>query len=196
MKQTSLAEAEFVRKPKSTRRQLFLEEMEKVVPWDKLYGLVEPHYPKVGLKGGRPAKPLPTMLRIHLMQHCFNLSDPGMEEALHDIPVMRHFAGIDAGEDVIPDEATILKFRHLLEKHKLQEAIFSAVNEHLAGKGLLLRQGTLVDATLIAAPSSTKNAEGKRDPEMHQTKKGNQWHFGMKAHIGVDAESGLVHTVI
>ena len=196
MKQTSLAEAEFVRKPKSTRRQVFLDEMENVVPWEKLYALVEPHYPKAGPKGGRPPKPLSSMLRIHLMQHCFNLSDPGMEEALHDIPVMRHFAGIDAGEDVIPDETTILKFRHLLEKHKLQEEIFAAVNEHLTGKGLLLRQGTLVDATLIAAPSSTKNAEGQRDPEMHQTKKGNQWHFGMKAHIGVDAESGLVHTVI
>ena len=150
----------------------------------------------LGPKGGRTPKPLSTMLRIHLMQHFFTLSDPGMEEALHDIPVMRHFAKIDMGEDDIPDESTILNFRHLLEKHKLQEAIFAEVNAYLTEKGLLLRQGTLVDATLIAAPSSTKNAEGRRDPEMHQTKKGNQWHFGMKAHIGVDADSGLVHTVI
>jgi transposase, IS5 family len=196
MKQLSLAESEFVKKPKATRRQVFLAEMDRVVPWARLLALIEPHYPKVGAKGGRPPKPLATMLRIHFMQQWFALSDPAMEEALHDMPVMRAFAGLDAGVDAIPDETTILNFRHLIEGHGLAEAMFAEVNGLLAEKGLLLRQGTLVDATLIAAPSSTKNREGKRDPEMSQTKKGNQWYFGMKAHIGVDADSGLVHTVV
>lgn len=196
MKQLSLAESSYVKKPKATRRQVFLTEMERVVPWSRLQALIEPHYPKAGAKGGRPPKPLATMLRIHFMQQWFALSDPGMEEALHDMPVMRAFAGIDAGEDAIPDESTILNFRHLLEAHGLSAALFAEVTALLAEQGLLLRQGTLVDATLIAAPSSTKNAEGQRDPEMSQTKKGNTWHFGMKAHIGVDADSGLVHTLI
>lgn len=196
MKQLSLAESEFVKKPKATRRQVFLAEMDCVVPWARLRALIEPHYPKVGAKGGRPPKPLETMLRIHFMQQWFALSDPAMEEALHDMPVMRAFAGLDAGVDAIPDETTILNFRHLLEGNGLAAAIFAEVNGLLAERGLLLRQGTLVDATLIAAPSSTKNQEGKRDPEMSQTKKGNQWYFGMKAHIGVDADSGLVHTVV
>jgi IS5 family transposase len=196
MKQLSLAESEFVKKPKATRRQVFLAEMDRVVPWARLCALIEPHYPKVGAKGGRPPKPLETMLRIHFMQQWFALSDPAMEEALHDMPVMRSFAGLDAGVDAIPDETTILNFRHLLEAKGLAVALFAEVNGLLAEKGLLLRQGTLVDATLIAAPSSTKNREGKRDPEMSQTKKGNQWYFGMKAHIGVDADSGLVHTVV
>lgn len=196
MKQLSLAESEFVKKPKATRRQMFLADMDRVVPWARLLALIEPHYPKVGAKGGRPPKPLETMLRIHFMQQWFALSDPAMEEALHDMPVMRAFAGLDAGVDAIPDETTILNFRHLLEGKGLASAIFAEVNGLLAERGLLLRQGTLVDATLIAAPSSTKNREGKRDPEMSQTKKGNQWYFGMKAHIGVDADSGLVHTVV
>jgi IS5 family transposase len=196
MKQLSLAESKFVKKPKATRRQVFLAEMDRVVPWTRLCALIEPHYPKVGAKGGRPPKPLETMLRIHFMQQWFALSDPAMEEALHDMPVMRAFAGLDAGVDAIPDETTILNFRHLLEAKGLAAAIFAEVNGLLAERGLLLRQGTLVDATLIAAPSSTKNREGKRDPEMSQTKKGNQWYFGMKAHIGVDADSGLVHTVV
>lgn len=195
MKQMSFAETSFVKKPKTTRRQTFLAEMDRVVPWARLCALIEPHYPKMGSKGGRPPKPVSMMLRIHFMQQWFALSDPGMEEALHDMPVMRAFAGIDAGEDAIPDETTILNFRHLLEAKGLAAMIFGEVTTLLTEQGLLLRQGTLVDATLIAAPSSTKNAEGKRDPEMTQTKKGNQWHFGMKAHIGVDAESGLVHTV-
>lgn len=196
MKQLSLAESEFVKKPKATRRQVFLAEMDRVVPWARLCALIEPHYPKTGAKGGRPPKPLETMLRIHFMQQWFSLSDPAMEEALHDMPVMRAFAGLDAGVDAIPDETTILNFRHLLEARSLAAAIFAEVNGLLAERGLLLKQGTLVDATLIAAPSSTKNLEGKRDPEMSQTKKGNQWYFGMKAHIGVDADSGLVHTVV
>lgn len=196
MKQLSLTESGFVKKPKATRRQIFLADMDRVVPWARLCGLIEPHYPKVGAKGGRPPKPLQMMLRIHFMQQWFALSDPGMEEVLHDMPVMRTFAGIDAGEDAIPDETTILNFRHLLEAKGLAESIFAEVNALLTERGLLLRQGTLVDATLIAAPSSTKNADGKRDPEMTQTKKGKVWHFGMKAHIGVDADSGLVHTVI
>lgn len=166
------------------------------MPWERLIALIEPVYPKAGARGGRPAKALASMLRIHFMQQWFALSDPAMEEALHDVPIMRAFAGIDAGEESIPDESTILGFRHLLEAHDLAQAIFAELNAVLTHKGLLLRQGTLVDATLIAAPSSTKNTTGTRDPEMHQTKKGGTWHFGMKAHIGVDAESGLVHSVV
>jgi IS5 family transposase len=147
-------------------------------------------------RGGRPSFPAETMLRIHFMQQWFALSDPGMEEALHDLPAMRAFARLDAGEDLIPDESSILRFRHRLEKQGLAERLLAEVNALLTEKGLLLRQGTIVDATLINAPSSTKNEAGERDPDMHQTKKGNQWYFGMKAHIGVDAESGLTHTVV
>ncbi len=136
------------------------------------------------------------MLRIHFMQQWFGLSDPAMEEALHDVPMYQSFAHLDAGVGYIPDESTILRFRHLLEEHKLAESMLATLNALLEAKGLLLKRGTVVDATIIAAPSSTKNRAGKRDPQMHQTKKGNQWHFGMKAHIGADAESGLVHTVV
>ncbi len=196
MKKMSLTESGFVKKPKATRRQIFLGDMDRVVPRSRLYALIEPHYPKVGAKSGHPPTPLQMMLRIHFMQQWFALSDPGMEEALHDMPVMRAFAGIDVGEDAIPDETTFLNFRHLLEARGLAEALFGEVNALLTERGLLLRQGTLDDATLIAAPSSTKNADGKCDPEMTQTKKSNVWHFGMKAHIGVDPDSGLVHTVI
>ena len=149
-----------------------------------------------GAKGGRPPFAVETMLRIHFVQQWFNLSDPAMEEALYDMALFREFVGLDAGEDNLPDESTILRFRHLLETHNLSLQILATVNATLAAKGLLLKSGTVVDATLIAAPSSTKNSSGERDPEMHQTKKGNQWHFGMKAHIGVDADSGLVHTVV
>ena len=195
MKQLSLTESGFVKKPKATRRQIFLAEMDRVVPWARLCALIEPHYPKLGAKGGRPPKPLQMMLRIHLMQQWFALSDPGMEEALHDMPVMRAFSRIDAGEDAIPDETTILNFRHLLERHGLTEAIFADVNAHLSDKGITLRSGTLVDATIIDAPSSTKNKAGARDPEMSSTKKGNDWYFGMKAHIGVDADSGVTHSL-
>lgn len=194
MKQLSLGEAGFLPKAgKQTRKAVFLEEMDKVVPWSRLEGLIEPVYPKKGK--GRPPMPLGAMLRIHFMQQWFGYSDPAMEEGLHDIPLLRRFAGLDAFEEVMPDESTILRFRHLLEKHELAVVIFAEVNVVLSEKGLSMKRGTVVDATLIAAPSSTKNGDKKRDPEMTQTKKGNQWHFGMKAHIGVDAESGLIHTV-
>ena len=195
MKQLSLAETGFLPKAgKQTRKAVFLAEMETVVPWSRLEALIEPFYPKKG--NGRPPMPLGTMLRIHFLQQWFGYSDPAMEEALHDVPLLRRFAGLDAFEDVMPDESTILRFRHLLEKHDLAVAIFAEVNAVLSEKGLSMKRGTVVDATLIAAPSSTKNEDKKRDPEMTQTKKGNQWHFGMKAHIGVDAETGVVHTLV
>jgi IS5 family transposase len=177
---------------KRTRKREFLAQMERVVPWAQLEALIAPHAPEG--RRGRPPFSVTTMLRIHFMQQWFTLSDPAMEEALHDVPLFREFAGLNY-ETRLPDESTILRFRHLLEEHKLAEQILLTVNEMLQAKGLLLKAGTVVDATLIAAPSSTKNASGERDPEMHQTKKGNQWYFGMKAHIGVDADSGLVHTV-
>ncbi len=192
MSQISFSDAEYAGKRKKTRREVFLEEMEQVVPWKALLGLIEPHYPVAG-RGRRPY-PLESMLRVHLMQNWFALSDPAMEEALYEIASLRAFAQLSLGE-AIPDETTILNFRHLLEANDLAEDILKAVNAHLAKKGLLLKRGSIVDATIIAAPSSTKNQQGERDPEMHQTKKGNQWHFGMKAHIAVDADSGLVHTV-
>lgn len=179
---------------KRTRKREFLDEMNLIVPWLELVALIQPHAP-LG-KTGRPAFAVETMLRIHFMQQWFGLSDPAMEEALHDVPLYCQFAQLDPGMTRLPDESTILRFRHLLEMHGLSLAIMSTINATLARKGLLLKMGTVVDATLIAAPSSTKNKKGERDPEMHQTKKGNQWHFGMKAHIGVDAESGLVHSVI
>ena len=196
MKQMSLGEDGFERKTKRTRKREFLDEMNLVVPWGELVSLIAPHAPAPGAKGGRPPFAVETMLRIHFLQQWFNLSDPAMEEALYDTPMFREFAGLDAGEDRLPDESTILRFRHLLEAHNLSLQILATVNVTLAAKGLLLKSGTVVDATLIAAPSSTKNSSGERDPEMHQTKKGNQWHFGMKAHIGVDADSGLVHSVV
>jgi transposase, IS5 family len=192
--QLSFASLDFAAKKKRTKRDVFLGEMSAVVPWGKLEALIEPHYPKMGLKGGRRPFPLATMLRIYCLQQWYTLSDPGAEEALYDIQSMRAFAGLELGRDAIPDETTILNFRHLLERHELTKSIFAAVAEHLAKKGELLRGGTIVDATLIAASPSTKNEAQKRDPEMSSSKKGNQWYFGMKAHIGVDAESGLVHT--
>ena len=196
MKQLSLGESGFERKTKRTRKREFLDEMNLVVPWTELVLLIAPHAPTPGAKGGRPPFAVEIMLRIHFVQQWFNLSDPAMEEALYDMALFREFVGLDAGEDNLPDESTILRFRHLLEAHNLSLQILATVNVTLAAKGLLLKSGTVVDATLIAAPSSTKNSSGERDPEMHQTKKGNQWHFGMKAHIGVDADSGLVHTVV
>ena len=177
---------------KRTRKREFLAQMERVVPWAALVQLVAPHAPQSNK--GRPPFPIETMLRIHFMQQWFTLSDPAMEEALHDIALFREFAGL-TWDSRIPDESTILRFRHLLEKHKLTDQILAAVNDLLRDKGLMLKAGTVVDATLISAASSTKNKTGERDPEMKQSKKGNQWYFGMKAHIGVDAESGLVHTV-
>jgi len=192
MGQISFADAEYAGKRKKTRREVFLEEMELVVPWKALLKVIEPFYPVAG-RGRRPY-PLEAMLRVHLMQNWFALSDPAMEEALYEIASLRNFAGLKLSEP-IPDETTILNFRHMLEEYDLAEDVLKQVNAHLSRKGLLLKRGSIVDATIIAAPSSTKNEEGQRDPEMHQTKKGNQWHFGMKAHIGVDADSGLVHTV-
>ena len=194
MKQLSLATTGFELVTKRTRKREFLGEMNLVVPWAELVGLIEPHAPTG--KTGRPPFAVATMLRIHFMQQWFGLSDPAMEEALHDVPLYCEFARLDAGITRLPDESTILRFRHLLEEQGLSQQIMDTINATLATKGLMLKTGTVVDATLIAAPSSTKNSRGERAPEMHQAKKGNQWHFGMKAHIGVDADSGLVHTVI
>ena len=177
---------------KRTRKREFLAEMERVVPWAALVGLIAPYAPEG--KRGRPPFAVETMLRIHFMQQWFTLSDPAMEESLHDVPLFHEFAGLN-WDTPVPDETTILRFRRLLEEHNLAPQILALVNELLGAKGLMLRAGTVVDATLIAAPSSTKNAAGERDPQMKQSKKGNQWYFGMKAHIGVDADSGLVHTV-
>jgi len=193
MNQMSFGDAEYAAKRKKTRRELFLEEMEQVVPWRSLLNLIEPFYPLAG--NGRHPYALEKMLRVHLMQNWFGLSDPAMEEALYEIAPMRVFARLLVTKP-IPDETTILHFRHLLEKNELAPEILRSVNAHLTRKGLMLKRGSIVDATIIAAPSSTKNEAGARDPEMHQVKKGNQWHFGMKAHIGVDADSGLVHTVL
>lgn len=191
--QLSFGDAEYNGKRKQTRREIFLAEMDKVVPWPELLALIAPHYPKLGQPGRQPY-PLETMLRIHFLQQWYALSDPAAEEALYDTVSMRRFAKI-GGLDEVPDETTILNFRRLLEKHDLGRKLFNRVNAHLQRKGQSLRGGTIVDATIIAAPSSTKNEDGERDREMHQTKKGNNWHFGMKAHIGVDADSGLVHHV-
>lgn len=194
MNQISLAQSGFELAHKRTRKRVFLDEMDQVIPWSDLLALIAPHAPAG--KTGRPPFALQTMLRIHLLQQFFGHSDPAMEEALHDIPLYREFAHLDAGLTRLPDESTILRFRHLLEQHQLAPQILASVNARLMARGLLLKSGTVVDATLIAAPSSTKNKDGQRDPEMHQTKKGNQWHFGMKCHIGIDADSGLVHTVV
>ena len=195
-KQLGFGDYEQTTAKKRTKREKFLAEMDAVVPWRALIALIEPHYPKTGSKGGRPPYPLATMLRIHLMQQWYSLSDPAMEDALIEVPTMRRFAGIDMLSDRIPDETTILAFRHLLEKHNLGEQIFETVKAHLRERGMAMKQGTSIDATLIAAPSSTKNKAGERDPEMHQTKKGQQWYFGMKIHAGVDKDSGLIHSVV
>jgi len=219
--QTSFSELEYAAKKKLTRRDRFLAEIEAVTPWAQLVAVIEPHYPK-GSRG-RPPIGVERMLRMYVAQNCFGLSDEGIEDALYDSQAIRRFVGIDLAREDAPDATTLLKFRRLLEEKNLTAAIFETINAHLAERGLLMRQGTIVDATLIAAPSSTKNSMGERDPEMHQTKKGNQWHFvrcahptassrgtapggascagrwpagGMKAHVGADADSGLVHTVV
>jgi transposase, IS5 family len=184
----------FERYTKKTRRAIFLEEMEQVVPWAKLCALIEPHYPKPG--NGRPPKELEQMLRIYFLQQWFNLADPAVEEALYDSATLRQFVGIDLGAEPVPDETTVCKFRHLLEEHKLGEEILGTVNLHLQAKGVRITTGTIVDATLIHAPSSTKNREQSRDPEMHQAKKGKNWYFGMKAHVGVDSKSKIIHTAV
>lgn len=197
MKQISLVTTGFELVTKRKRKRVFLDERNLVVPWTELVGLIQPFAPTgTGAKGGRPTFALETMLRIHFLQQWFGLSDSAMEEALHDTPLYCEFARLDAGIARLPDETTILRFRHLLEEHNLSIQLLVTINATLIAKGLMLKTGTAVDATLIAAPSSTKNSTGEWDPEMHQVKKGNQWHFGMKAHIGVDADSGLVHTVI
>ena len=194
MRQRTLAEEGFERFRKPTRREQFLEEMDRVIPWSGLCGVIEPFYPK-GKGAGRPPIGIERMLRIHFLQHWFNLSDPAVEEALYDSRAMRRFVGIDLGREPVPDETTICKFRHLLEAHNLGAELFRLINVYLAENGLNVKTGTIVDATLIDAPSSTKNKDGRRDPAMHQTKKGNQWYFGMKAHVGVDSQSKLIHSL-
>ena len=194
MKQTSFASLEFAGKKRRTRREKFLGEMERVVPWQRLTALIEPHYPSSG-RVGRPPIGVPRMLRMYFLQQWYSLSDEGLEDAIYDSQAMREFIGIDLSREQVPDATTLLKFRRKLEDNKLTEVIFKEVAAHLSERGLLMREGTMVDATIIAASPSTKNKDKARDPEMHQTKKGNQWHFGMKAHTGVDAESGLVHSV-
>ena len=194
MKQQTLAG--FERYGKTTRRAQFLAEMDRIVPWAELAAVVEPVYPKVSELGGRPPIPLQRMLRIYFLQLWFNLSDPAVEEALYDSAAMRNFAGIDLGQEAAPDETTVCKFRHLLERNKLGKPLLRRVNEYLARNGIKISNGTIVDATIISAPSSTKNKKGERDPEMHQTAKGKQWYFGMKAHVGVDSRHKLIHTIL
>jgi IS5 family transposase len=194
MSQLSFSSLSYQSKKKVTRREAFLAEMEQIVPWSSFEALIEPHYPRAG--NGRRPMPLSAMLRIYFMQQWFQLSDPAMEDALYDSHSMQHFAGLEVGRDAIPDETTILNFRHLLEKHKLTEKMFTAVRVDLQSKGIMVRQGTIMDATTIHAPSSTKNQEKARDAEMSSTKKGNNWHFGMKAHVGADSKSGLAHTLV
>ena len=179
---------------KTTRRAAYLAEMERVVPWAALCRLIEPYYPKPG--NGRPPVGVERMLRIYFLQQWFNLSDPAVEEALYDSAAMRDFAGIDLGHEPAPDETTVCRFRHLLEERLLGRRLFDEVQRHLAERGLRVATGTIVDATIISAPSSTKNAQKARDPEMHQTKKGNQWYFGMKAHLGADSRTKLIHSAV
>ena len=190
---TFASQGSFERYGRKSRRELFLDEMELVVPWSELQGLVEPHYAKAG-NGRRPVG-LALMLRTYFLQQWFNLSDPGVEEALYESPVLRRFVGVDLGVAAPPDETTVCRFRHLLEKHHLGGQMLEAVNLHLETKGIRIARGTIVDATIVHAPSSTKNRSGERDPAMHQTKKGKQWYFGLKAHIGVDSKQGVVHSV-
>ena len=191
--QQTLASTGFEKYTKVTRRAQFLAEMDRVVPWRELCARIEPVYAKPG--NGRPPVGLERMLRMYFLQHWFNLSDPAVEEALYDSPTMRTFVGIDLGREPVPDETTVCKFRHLLEAHRLGQVLFDAVTEHLRAQGVTVSTGTIVDATIIAAPSSTKNATGTRDPAMHQTQKGQQWYFGMKGHFGVDSQSKLIHSV-
>ena len=195
MSQRSFASAEFALKKKRTRREKFLAEMERVMPWAKLIAVIEPAYPTSGRVGRQPTG-VPKMLRMYLQQQWYGLADEALEDAIYDSQALRDFVGIDLSRESVPDATTLLKFRRLLEASELTKAMFEEINAHLHQQGLLMRAGTIVDATIIAAPSSTKNSSGERDPEMHQAKKGNQWHLGMKAHIGVDAESGVVHSLV
>ena len=192
MDQPTFADLEYQGKKRRTRRELFLERMDGLIPWRRLEERIRPVYPKPG-KGRRPY-PLAVMLRVHCVQLFYNLSDPGMEDLLYEAESVRRFVGLSLSE-ALPDETTILNFRHLLERHELGKALFDEINAHLGSQGLRLREGSIVDASIIEAPSSTKNRTRERDPEMHQTKKGNQWHFGMKVHIGVDSKTGIVHSL-
>ena len=192
--QTFAMQGGFEKFARKSRRELFLDEIDKIVPWSGLVALVEPHYRKGD--NGRPPVGLGRMLRLYFVQQWFNLSDPGLEDALYESAALRRFAGIDLGREAAPDETTICNFRHLLERHDIGRSMLQMVNEYLAACGVKIATGTIVDATIVHAPSSTKNAEGQRDPEMHQVKKGNQWYFGMKAHIGVDSKAGIVHTAV
>ena len=192
MEQPTFADLEFENKKRKTRREMFLERMDELIPWQRLEARIRPYYPKAG-RGRRPYD-LSVMLRAHCVQVFYNLSDPGMEDLLYEAESVRRFVGLRLS-DPLPDESTLLHFRHLLEEHQLGQGMFAEIHRHLEDQGLRLREGTIVDATIIEAPSSTKNRTGQRDPEMYQVKKGNQYHFGMKLHIGVDAETGLVHSM-
>ncbi len=195
MRQQSLHTDGFEKYRKPTRKEIFLKDMEQIIPWKELCQVIKPFYPKPKGAGRRPVG-LERMLRIHFLQHWFALSDPAAEEALYDSRAMREFVGIDLGQEPVPDETTICKFRHLMERNNLGDALFHKVNDYLSENGMKIARGTIVDATIINAPSSTKNKDKSRDPEMHQTKKGNQWYFGMKAHIGVDSKNKLIHSVV
>jgi IS5 family transposase len=194
MKQTTFASLAFDGKKKQTRREKFLAEMEQAMPWRELLAVIEPFYPTSGRRGRQPY-PLATMLRLYFLQQWYALSDPGLEDALYEIESMRRFAQLDLADDTLPDETTVLNFRRLLERHGLTARLMNTINDVLEARGLLLKGGTMVDATIIHAPPSTKNQNKSRDPEMHQTKKGNQWYFGMKIHVGADVDSGVAHTV-
>jgi len=194
MRQQSFANGSFEKYRKPTRKELFLKDMEQIIPWKELTAIIKPFYPNPKKAGRRPVG-IERMLRIYFLQHWFHLSDPGAEEALYDSRSMRQFVGIDLGHEPVPDETTILNFRHLLEKHNLGDGLFHCVNQYLKENGMKVSRGTIVDATIINAPSSTKNKDKARDPDMHQTRKGNQWYFGMKAHIGVDSKNKLIHSV-
>lgn len=196
MKQQSFDSGSFEKYRKKTRKEIFLEQMAEILPWSALCEAIEPFYPQVSSKGGRPPIGIDRMLRIHFLQHWFELSDPGAEEALYDSRAMRQFVGIDLCQEPVPDETTICKFRHLMERHNLGGELFQLVNQYLEENGLTLNRGTIVDATIIDAPRSTKNKDHQRDPDMESTQKGNQWYFGMKTHIGVDSQSKLIHSVV
>ncbi len=194
MKQNSFALDGFEKYRKKTRKEIFLEEMDQIIPWKEMTEAIEPYYPSPKGAGRRPVG-LERMLRIHFLQHWFELSDPGVEEILYDSRAMRSFAGIDLGKEPVPDETTILNFRYLMERHNLADELFRLVNVYLAENGMKINRGTIVDASIINAPTSTKNKSKQRDPDMHQTRKGNQWYFGMKTHIGVDSKTKLIHSI-
>lgn len=195
MKQYSFALDGFEKYRKKTRKEIFLEEMDEIIPWKEMTKAIAPYYPNPKGAGRRPVG-LERMLRIHFLQHWFELSDPGVEETLYDSRAMRAFVGIDLGKEPVPDETTILNFRHLMERHNLADELFRLVNVYLAENGMKINRGTIVDASIINAPTSTKNKDKQRDPDMHQTRKGNQWYFGMKTHIGVDSKTKLIHSIV